>query len=341
MVAPSTSQRKSRFWLYLPFVLLLLVVAAWTAYWFIARAQLDKGIDAWIENERAMGATIDYSAKSLGGFPYRFELVVDDPVYQPQGSARWEGEQLRLVMQPWNWQHVIAYSPGRNLLTEPGGLRQTLTLDRTSAASLSWNTDMIERIGVQMGNASALIDGESYATTGFSLNVKPRDGAEDDLMVAIQWDRLTINAAPQGAEFLGDTLGPSRLIGEVRGFFPAWIRSGGTGDMARFHQALVQEGGAIEIAQALLDWGPLDLGMKGEIDFDGGKANGALGVRIEHADELRAALEASGRLGQQEAALLNLLETSSADGGFLSFTIRDNEVKMGLVPVGTLPGPGY
>jgi hypothetical protein len=339
MVEPSTTRKPSRFWLYLPFILLLILIAAWTAYWFIAKGQLDKGIDQWIADERARGAELEFSSKSLGGFPYRFELVVDDPVYQPVGEPRWEGEQLRLVMQPWNWQHVIAYSPGRNLVTEPGGLRQTVTLDKTSAVSFSWNSEHIERIGLQMGNASALIDGEAYAATGFSLNLKPRDGAEDDLMVALQWDRLTINAAPEGAEFLGDTIGPSRLIGEVRGFFPAWARSGGRPD--RFHRALMQENGAIEIAQGLLNWGPLDLGVKGDLTFDDGRANGELGVRIEEADALRDALEASGRLGQQENAMLTMLEASSADGGFLTFTVQDNEVKMGLIPLGTLPEPGY
>ena len=81
--------------------------------------------------------------------------------------------------------------------------------------------------------------------------------------------------------------------------------------------------------------------MKGEIAFDDGRANGSFGVRIEDADELRDALEVSGRLGQQENAMLTMLETSSADGGFLTFTIKDNEVKMGLIPLGTLPEPGY
>ncbi|CAN0463482.1 unnamed protein product, partial [Scytosiphon promiscuus] len=34
MVEPSTSRKKSRFWLYSPFVLPLILGGAWTAYWF-------------------------------------------------------------------------------------------------------------------------------------------------------------------------------------------------------------------------------------------------------------------------------------------------------------------
>ncbi len=339
MVEPSSAQKKSRFWLYLPFVLLLIAIGAWTAYWFIAKSQLDKGIDQWIAEQRALGAEIEYSSKSLGGFPYRFELVVDDPVYAAPAAPRWEGEQLRLVMQPWNWQHVIAYSPGRNVLTEADGLRQTLALDKSSAVSVSWNSDTFRRIGVQMGSATALIEGESYEAANFSLNLAPRNGAETDLMIALQWDRLTINGAPEGAEFLGDTLGPSRLIGEVREFFPAWVRSGGNPE--RLHRALIQQDGGVEIAQGLLNWGPLDLGVKGDLAYEDGAANGSMGVRIDNADALRDALESSGRLGQQENAMLTMLETSSADGGFLTFTIKDDEVKMGLVPLGRVPEPGY
>ncbi|KCZ50950.1 hypothetical protein HY29_06260 [Hyphomonas beringensis] len=339
MVEPSTVQKKSRFWLFLPFVLLLIVVAAWTAYWLIARSQLEKGIDEWIRTEQGKGATIEYASKSLSGYPFRFELEVRDPVYQPRGQARWEGETLRLVMQPWNWQHIIAYSPGRNLITEPSALRHTINLDPKSAMSVSWDKTSLNRIGLQLGNATALIRGELYATTGFSLNLAPRKTSPDDMMFAVQWDRLTLNAAPQEAEYLGDTLGPSRLIGEVRNFYPAWERAGG--DPERLYESLMEQEGGVEVAQLLLKWGPLDLGAKGDISFKGGKANGTVGLRIDNADDLKAEMEAASRFGQQEQAVITMLEASSKDGGFLTFTIKDNELKMGPLSLGRLPEPRF
>ena len=69
MVEPSTTRKKSRFWLYLPFVLLLILIGAWTGYWVFAKAQIDKGIDQWIAGEQAQGAVVEYTAKSLGGLP--------------------------------------------------------------------------------------------------------------------------------------------------------------------------------------------------------------------------------------------------------------------------------
>lgn len=339
MVDPASTRKKSRFWLIFPFVILALLVAAWTAYWVYARGELEKGIDQWVADERARGATVEFSSRTLGGYPFRFELDVRDPVYQPAGEPRWDGEHLRLVMQPWNWNHIIGFAPGRNLITDEAGLRHTVNLDSKSALSLSWDGSGVKRIGLQLGSATALVQGETYAVSGFSLNLAPRRESPEDMMVAVQWDELTINAAPPDADFLGDTLGPSRLIGEVRKFYPAWSQAGG--EMARLPGALMAEEGGLELAQLLLDWGPLDLGAKGDVAFEGGRANGSLGVRIDDAGELRAAMEAAGRLGNEEAAALTMLEGASQNGGFLTFTISDNDILLGPLKVGRLPGPGY
>lgn len=339
MVEPSTVEKKSRFWLIFPLVIFALIVAAWTAYWVYAKGQLEAGIDQWIADEKARGATVEFSSKSLGGYPFRFELDVRDPVYQPVGEPRWDGERLRLVMQPWNYNHIIGFAPGRNLITEETGLRHTVNLDPTSAMSLSWDKESVKRIGFQVGSGSALIQGETYAVSGFSLNLAPRKGAPDDMMVAVQWDELKINAPPPDADFLGDTLGPTRLIGEVRKFYPAWRAA--RGETERLPGALMAEEGGVEVAQLLLDWGPLDFGAKGDVGFEGGRTNGSFGIRIDNADELRAAMEAAGRLSNEEAAGVAMLEGASKDGGFLTFTIKDDEVFMGPLKVGRLPGPGF
>ena len=339
MVEPSTVQKKSRFWLIFPFVILFLLIAGWSAYWVYAKGQLETGIDQWIADERARGATVEFSSKRLGGYPFRFELDVRDPVYQPDGEARWDGERLRLVMQPWNWNHIIGFAPGRNLITEPSALRHTVNLDPKSAASFSWDETGITRIGLQLSSATALISGELYAVSGLSLNLAPRKESPDDMMVALQWDQLKINAAPPEAEFLGDTLGPSRLIGEIRNFYPAWLLA--RGETARLPGALMAEEGGVEVAQLLLDWGPLDLGAKGDLQFSGGRTNGSFGVRIDNADELRAAMEASGQLTNEQAAAVTMLEGASQEGGFLTFTVRDNDVLLGPLKVGRLPEPGF
>lgn len=337
MPATKTSRKPNRFWLFAPFVLLVIVIAAWTVYWFIARSLINQGIDDWIAAERERGADIEYASRTMGGYPFRFELDLSDPVYAGPGEPRWEGERLRLVMQAWNWQHVIGFSPGRNVVSDGYAMRQVIDLDSKSAFSLSWDDESVRRIGLQLDDAALLIEGEEYAVRQGSLNLAPRPGAADDLMIAIEWQEVRLPTAPADAPYLGDTIGPSRLIGEVRGFFPAWANAGGDPDF--MYGALVDEGGAVELAQLLLDWGPLDFGAKGELDFSN-SVNGNISLRIENADALKDAMQASGHWSEQEETAVTALATASADGKFLTFSIRNGEVWFGPLKLATLPEPG-
>ncbi|KCZ91634.1 DUF2125 domain-containing protein [Hyphomonas johnsonii] len=338
LVEPLAKRRRSRFWLYFPFVLFILGVLVYSAYWIYARAEIERGVDEWVAAERADGAIVDFSSREIGGYPFRFELEVTDPVYQPARMAKWEGETLQVVMQPWNWHHIIGRAPGHSVVTDRLGIRHSFDIDRKSAGSLSWTADGIRRAAIDLHDVSALIDGQAYTTKGFSLNLAPGKDAPDDLLVALQWDALTLDAAPAEAPWLGTDLQASRLIVEIHNFYPAWVRSGG--DPERLYEAFMDTGGGIDLGQALLGWGPLKFGAKGNLTAENGKVNGSFGVRIDDPEDLKAALKSAGRWRLQEQATVATLETASKDGGFLTFTVKDNKVMIGTVMVAALPGTG-
>ena len=338
LVKPLAERRRSRFWLFFPFLLLVAVIGAYSAYWIYARAEIGLGVDKWVAEQRAAGAVVEYESRAIGGYPFRFELDVTAPHYQPPNSASWEGERLQLVMQPWNWHHIIARAPGHNVLTDRLGIRHTFDLDRKSAGSLSWTDAGVQRAAIELYDAAALIDGHIYTARQFSLNLAPRPEAAEDLLIALQWDALTLDAAPVEAPWLGTDLQASRMIAEVHNFYPAWIRSGGKPE--RLYESLIETGGGVELGQALLNWGPLKFGAKGSITVENGLANGSFGVRIDDAEGLKDALKAAGRWTLQEQGAVVTLETASANGGFLMFTLADNKVMVGTVVVGELPGPG-
>jgi hypothetical protein len=338
LVKPLAERRRSRFWLFAPFLLLVAVVAAYSAYWTYARAEIEQGVDEWVAAERARGAIVEYESRDFGGYPFRFELELTSPRYQPPNAASWEGEQLQLVMQPWNWNHVIARAPGRSVLTDRMGIRHIADLDGKSAASLSWDTDGVHRAALELNDVSALIEGQAYTAQGFSLNLAPSPDLRDNLRVALQWDMLTLETVPASAPWLGTEIQESRLIGEVGNFYPAWMRSGGQPE--HLYSALQQEGGGVEVGQVLLNWGPLKFGAKGRVTMENGLANGSFGVRIDDPKGLKDALKAAGYWRVQEQAAVATLETASANGGFLTFTLDDNKLKIGTVVLGELPGPG-
>ncbi|WP_321488064.1 DUF2125 domain-containing protein [uncultured Hyphomonas sp.] len=337
MASPSTSKKRSRLGLFLPFVLLLLAVGAWSAWWHVASSRIDQAVDEWIAQQEAKGAGFTYASRQMGGYPFRFELAFDQPAYTGRpGEASWAGDRAEFVMQAWNLTHMIGRMPGHHVITGADGIRNSVDFDNKAAFSLTWNKAGLNRFGFQSGEAQALVAGQVYTLSNLSLNLAPRPESPDDLMIAAQWDKLALDAAPAAAPYLGTELGPSRLIGEVRGFFPAYEAAGR--EVGGVWPALLDDGGEVEVAQLLLDWGPLDLGAQANLTLADGRSNGAFKVRIENADELKQAMIDAGRWSQQEQIIFGTIAPASRDGGFLTLPVVDDTVFVGPVPLGKLPG---
>jgi hypothetical protein len=337
MASPSAPKKRSRRGLFLPFILLLLAIGGWSAWWHLASSRIDQAVDEWIAEQDAKGAAFTYASRHMGGYPFRFELVFDQPVYSGgPGEASWEGDRAEFVMQAWNLTHMIGRMPGHHVVTGANGIRNSIDFDSQAAFSLSWNKAGLNRFGFQSGEAQALVAGQVYTLGNLSVNAAPRPESPDDLMIAVQWDKLTLDAAPVSAPYLGTELGPSRLIGEVRGFFPAYEAAGR--ELDGVWRQLLDDGGEVEVAQLLLDWGPLDLGAQANLTLANGRSNGAFKVRIENADALKQAMIESGHWSQQEQIVFGTLEPASRDNGFLTLPVIDDKVFVGPVPLGKLPG---
>jgi hypothetical protein len=327
---------RARFWIFAPLGLFSLLFALWSAYWVIARGELSKGIDGWIEAERANGAVIEYSDKTLTGYPFRFTLNVEAPRFESRQGLTWQGEELQLIMQPWNWQHVMARAPGRSVVTDVDGIRHTAVLNRKSVGSASWDGTGVKRLAVLLDEADLVVGGSAMSFRGASLNLSPTPGAPDDLRISGEWARLELAEPPAEFAFLGTVSQPSRMIAEIEGFYPAFLSAGG--NIERLPAELARAEGAVSLGQLLLNWGALKLGAKGEVDFAGGAGNGALNIRLDDGAGLKAELEA---VGASDAAIAGVtaLETMSKDGGFLTLTIKDGDVLFLGQPLATLNAP--
>jgi hypothetical protein len=163
MVSSSTPKKKKRFGLILPFVLLLLVVGAWSAWWHVASGRINQAVDEWISEQEARGAAFTYAGRHMGGYPFRFELVFDQPAYSGRpGEASWEGDRAEFVMQAWNLTHMIGRMPGHHVITGANGIRNSVDFGGHAAFSLSWNKAGLNRFGFQSGEAQALVGGQVY-----------------------------------------------------------------------------------------------------------------------------------------------------------------------------------
>ena len=71
-------------------VLLIVVAGAYYAYWRIVAQQLEAGIEAWAEQQRALGNEVAFEWDGIGGFPFRFAATFREPAIRwhwPRGST--------------------------------------------------------------------------------------------------------------------------------------------------------------------------------------------------------------------------------------------------------------
>jgi hypothetical protein len=74
IIAP---RRRPLWGLFIVPVLLLIVAAAWSAFWFYAASQVDEAADAWRAQEAKSGRVYDCATRSVAGFPFRLEVRCD------------------------------------------------------------------------------------------------------------------------------------------------------------------------------------------------------------------------------------------------------------------------
>ncbi|CAH1668128.1 conserved hypothetical protein [Hyphomicrobiales bacterium] len=151
------TRRQSRFWLYAPPLLLLLLAVAWSAFWFYARGRAAAEIDAALAREAERGRTWTCADRTIGGYPFRIELRCNALALT---STRW-GDAVRVETGPAVAVGQI-YSPGLVIFELTGPAKVTLPDNRSLAlswtnldASLAWRNP--ERFALVASDLSGVL----------------------------------------------------------------------------------------------------------------------------------------------------------------------------------------
>lgn len=159
MTAPIPVRRRSRFWLYAPFVLLVLAAAGWSAFWFYAQGRVTQTLDNALAREAQAGRTWTCADRSIGGFPFRIEVRCASLTLT---STRW-GDAVQVQTGPGVAVGQI-YTPGRAILQVTGPLQASLPESRK--LNLAWNQfeasvalslNGLERLSMVMTGPNAVV----------------------------------------------------------------------------------------------------------------------------------------------------------------------------------------
>lgn len=100
----------SRFFLYAPLALFLLLAAGAGTYWWMVASALSKTLDALNGHEAMPGVTLSFTSKSVSGFPFNLDVELDGvtlTVATPHGPSSWKAEKFALHALTYGREQMI------------------------------------------------------------------------------------------------------------------------------------------------------------------------------------------------------------------------------------------
>lgn len=252
MTAPIPVRRRSRFWLYAPFVLLVLIAAGWSGFWFYVQGQVTQTLDNALAREAQAGRTWTCADRSVGGYPFRIEVRCSSLTLT---SSRW-GDAVNVQTGPSVAIGQI-YTPGLAILQVTGPLHANLPESRKLnlgwkqfEASVALTLSGFERLSMVMAEPNAVLSlpgsaDETWRASEIEVHLRrnPARPVTDNVMdIAIS---ARGSVLPRLDELLGNTqpgdldlqASVTQSVAFRRGFNPdaleTWRAAGGQVELAK------------------------------------------------------------------------------------------------------------
>jgi hypothetical protein len=212
----------SRFFLYAPFMGLLLLAAIAMIHWWIVASAFAKKLDAVNGHEIVPGIRMSFSQKRLAGFPFRLDTVLKNlrfEVADVSGSVVWTSENFAMHKLTYGRMQAILEAAGQQTLSwtdAHGSRRRFAFLPGTFRASAILDRNKLIRFDSEIAD----LDGQDFRAANAQLHFRVvRNGA--DLYLRFQNARaaggyargigpeisaLVANASLAKADLLGNLL---------------------------------------------------------------------------------------------------------------------------------------
>ena len=328
---------------------IVIAVAGYAGYWFIAAGEIGDRIDDWAEQQRAEGLEIETGGIEVAGFPTRFKVTLREPrIHDTRNGWRWAAASLRAEASAWDFSEVTVFPHRRNavqVLLEGGEWRdidaefddgrlvvrldddrrfREIDLDLSGLDVAGVWPQAAAQVGSLQANGVALDDtatGEEVLKTSIAVRdaVLPSDLAEG---LGETLDFLDIDASVVGS--IPSERGTNEAI-------TAWRDAGGTLELTGFR----------------VRWGPLGIETSGTIALDGAmRPIAALTADIIGYGDVIDALIMSNLIplgdGFIAKVAFNMLAEKPEDGSApvlrgVPVTAQDGELTVATIRVAELP----
>lgn len=177
-------QYSSRFWLYAPFALVLILAAGVMLVWWQAAGRLEKSLAAIKGQHAVPGLVLDWTQVEVGGFPFRLDANFTGLRISGAGAHgpfAWETERFAL--------HALTYSRAKTVYEAAGRQRLDWTAGDGSSRTIAFAQGSLHASSVTDDQGLARFDldiahavGESVLAERFQFHIR-RDAQDIKLMV--------------------------------------------------------------------------------------------------------------------------------------------------------------
>ncbi len=316
----------------------------WTGGWFALRHYVGGKLDALEARASAEGAVLSCGDRSIGGFPFRFDVTCMPLAAScPAEAVSLDLAGLEAVGMAYNPNRALFAAKGPLALKAPGG----------ASVDANW-TSLQSSIRLSLSGLSRY----SLVTDGFDATIADPMRLAAPIPLRAQHAEFHVVPDPAGAEMLDVFLSLDRFTAMVPGrpslppidsdialAVPATLVLE-HGDRA---MAWVASGKPIRIDQLDTTIGGVSASITGEVTpAADGLLNGRLTVRLDQLDKLPDVVEtlrpgSGARVKQMIGLVSALLRPVTVDGKTwreATVTIASGRAMLGFIPLGALPRIG-
>jgi hypothetical protein len=330
----------SRFFLYAPFVLLLLIGAGFGVYWWSVAGALERRLDDLQSREAMPGVTVHYASRSVSGFPFNLDVVFSDfrvAVETGHGPATWRAEHFAL--------HALTYGRDETIFEAAGKQSLTWTDTKGRAHRLPFEAGSLHASAIKDAGGLSRFDFDlvnfgSPALIATRIQFHIRQAA-DHLDVATSADDVHLSPGLRGA--FGDTIKAIALQGRITPSNAFGKLRAGETDWRSALETWRNVPGMIHLEPLDINWGRLDMVGRGGLSLDDARRpEGLVDFKVTGVAAWLAQ-NPQMRPDGFAAGLRDRAAKAGSDGGGVMgavFGIKDSVVYLGDDPVG-MAGPLY
>lgn len=335
MPEPTAPRKPRRFWLFAPYVLVLVLAALWSAGWFAVRDRIETRLEA-SRSQGANGRILTWASHSIEGFPFRFEISLDEFRFADPSGWGLSAPKLEAMAAAYAPTRLVVVAPQRIAVVRPG--KGVVDVDgavmRASLSGLSSEPRVsVEGIDLRFTPQAGAVAPAFAAAERFEFHLRPQAGDRTQVFLRLE------GAAPSAGGLLGrlgdggtSALRLEAVAGKAGAFrgrdWPeaarSWAAAGGTLDVTR---------GEASVGQAVLSAADSPLTIDPE-----GRLQGSLRLTLNGGPTALLALGAVGVLPPETAAVATgLAGFGQGRDTRATLTFGDGQTLIGPLPIGRAP----